>query len=150
MTIAPPSHPSAGTDRAVLGRGADLTMRVLGAILLATSAYTHLHLASLYDFGPPVTMGQLFLAQGVVAGVLALWLLLRGDRASWVLAGLLMAASAAAVLVSAHTAIPAVGPFPSIYEPVWYPEKVVSAAAEVAFVVLALGRAGGMVLARRR
>ena len=143
MTMAPPAHRGPDTARAgTIGRTTDLAARLLGVALLATSAYTHLHLARLYDIGPPVTTGQLFIAQGVVTSVVALWLLVRGSTAAWIVATLVMAASAAAVLASVRLQIPAIGPFPTIYEPLWYPEKVVSAVAEGAFVVLALVRAG--------
>ena len=139
-------HPGGTRNRPLGWRLTDWAMRLLGTACLAVSAYTHLHLAPVYDFGPPITLGQLFVAQGVISGVLGLWLLLRDDRPAWLLAGALMAASAAAVLVSDRVQIPAFGPLPGIYEPVWYPEKVVSAVSEVAFLVVLMAR---FILGRR-
>lgn len=146
--MAPPGHRTDTPGSVTIGRTSDLAARLLGVALLATSAYTHFHLARLYDIGPPITTGQLFIAQGVVTSVVAVWLLVRGSAAAWVVATLVMAASAAAVVASVRLQIPAIGPFPTIYEPVWYPEKVVSAVAEGAFVVLALVRAGVVMLTR--
>jgi hypothetical protein len=143
MTTATPPHrsvhpaPVRTPVRSIVG----WTVRLLGAGCLAVSAYTHLHLASGYDFGPAITLGQLFLVQGVVCAVLGLWLLLRDSRPAWLISAAVMAASAAAVLMSSRTQLPAVGPLPGIYEPVWYAEKVVSAASEVAFLPLAVVRA---------
>lgn len=122
-------------------RIAFVAARGFGIALLAISAYTHAHLASQYDVGPAITLGQLFIAQAIVTSVVAVWMLLRDSSLAWVMATVIMAASAAAVLLSVVTKLPAVGPFPSIYEPVWFTEKIISAASEVAFVVLALGRA---------
>ena len=133
-------HPVSTPDRSFGWRLTDWAIRLLGTACLAISAYTHLHLAPVYDFGPPITLGQLFVAQGVISGVLGLWLLVRNDRLAWLLAGALMVASAAAVLVSARAQIPAFGPLPGIYEPVWYPEKVVSAVSEVFFLVVLMAR----------
>ncbi|PRZ43985.1 hypothetical protein CLV47_101109 [Antricoccus suffuscus] len=122
-------------------RIARLAARGIGTGLLVVSAYTHAHLASQYDVGPAITLGQLFIAQAIVTSLVAVWLLLRDSTAAWAVATVVMVASAAAVLLSVVTKLPAIGPFPSIYEPVWFTEKIASAASEVAFVVLALGRA---------
>lgn len=59
-------------------------LRVLGAAALAVSGWLHYDLAS----GPLVSDGQvtlagLFIAQAVVAGLVALWVLVRSDRLSW-------------------------------------------------------------------
>lgn len=124
-----------------LGRAGSVTARLLGVALLVASAVTHFHLAPLYNIGPPITTGQLFIAQGIASCLVALWLLARGSSAAWLVATLLMAASLAAVLASVRLQIPEFGPLPSIYEPVWYPEKVLSAAVEGGLVLLALVRA---------
>lgn len=122
--------------------------RRFGIALLVVSAYTHAHLASQYNVGPAITLGQLFIAQAIVTSFVALWMLLRDSSLAWLVATVVMAASAAAVLLSVVTKLPAIGPFPSIYEPAWFTEKIISAASEVAFVVLALGRAAVLLRVR--
>jgi hypothetical protein len=51
-----------------------------------------------------------------------------------------MASSFAAVVISTMHQIPAIGPLPSLYEPVWYTEKTVSAVVEGSFLLLVLAR----------
>src|SRR5438309_1290098 len=74
-------------------------LRVLAAAALATSAYVHLHLAHLYSYGSSLTGTDLFRAQGIVAGVVAVALLLTGNRWVWLLAALVGVGSFAAVML---------------------------------------------------
>ena len=119
-------------------------LQVLAVASLAVSAYLHLTLAR----GPLVSGGQvtlagLFIAQGLVAVLVAVWLLVRAGRPAWVGAGLVGLASLLALVLSVYVQIPAIGPLPAMYEPIWYPEKVVSAVAAglaAAAALLALGR----------
>lgn len=147
MATTPLEHSRAESPSPLARTGA-VAVRLVGVVLLAMSAGTHLHLAPLYNIGPPITTGQLFVAQGVLTALIALWLLVRNSVAAWLVATVLMAASLAAVLASVRLSIPAFGPFPSLYEPIWFPEKVLSALAEGSFVALSLARAA--VLRRRR
>jgi hypothetical protein len=117
-----------------------LALRVAAAAALVTSGYIHLDLASTYWFGPAINQGQLFVIQGIAAIVIAFWLLVRDSRLSWLVATGLMAGSCAAVIFSTMHQIPAIGPLPSLYEPVWYAEKTVSAIVEGSFVALAVAR----------
>ena len=78
--------------------------------------------------------------QAVLVALIGVWLLVSDNRVSWLVATGLMAASCLAVVVSTYHQIPAIGPFPSMYEPVWFTEKAISAIVEGAFVLLALGR----------
>lgn len=112
-----------------------ILLRGLGAVALGVSAYLHLRLAPSYDaVGSSLTQGQLFYAQGVLAAVVALWLLVSDSRWAW-LAGLAVAAgSLAAVLLYRYVDVPAIGPIPSMYEPAWYFRKTLSAVAEAAYV----------------
>lgn len=58
------------------------------------------------------------------------------------LAGLAVAASALAVmLVSRYIDLGQIGPFPDLYDPAWYPEKLLAAYAEGAATVTALAGA---------
>lgn len=114
----------AGTVRAALA------LRVLAALALSVSAFIHLDLAT----GPlyadaAVTVAGLFAGQAVVAGVCALWVLVRGSRPAWWASGAVGLVSLAALVVSVYVLVPAVGPLPTVYEPFWYAEKVVAAVA---------------------
>ena len=107
------------------------------------SSYLHVVLAQ----GPLVSGGQvtlagMFLAQAVVAGLVALWLLVRPARLAWLAALVVGAASLAALVLSVYVQIPAIGPFPTLYEPMWYGDKVAAAvSAGVAAVAAAAGLA---------
>lgn len=107
-----------------------LVLRVLTAAALAVSAYVHLDLSSSpYYAADQLTLGALFLGQAVVAAVVALWVLVRPSRASYAAAAVVAAASFAALVLSTYVRLPSVGPFPVLYEPVWYADKVVAAVA---------------------
>ena len=122
-----------------------LVVRLLVAAGLAVSAYVHLDLAGTYDgIGEQLTVGDLFRAQGVVALLVALAVLVRRRRDTLVLALLVAAASCAAVTLSVYVRVPALGPLPELYEPVWYAEKALSALAAAVSALAAL------VLLRRR
>ena len=120
-------------------------VRLLTAVALAVSAWVHLDLSSSpYYAGGQLTLGALFLGQAVVAAVVALWVLARPSRAAYAAAAGVAAASSAALVLSTYVRLPQVGPFPVLYEPVWYADKVVAAVA--AGVALLAALAG---LARR-
>jgi len=118
--------------------------RVLGAAALGVSAYLHVDIArGLPLFGDgQVTLMGLFMAQAVVAALVAVWVLVRGDRLAWLAAGVVGLGSLAALVLSVYVRIPSIGPLPVIYEPFWYTDKyVAAAAAAVAAVVAAVALA---------
>lgn len=103
------------------------------------SAYVHVDLAR----GPLVSDGQvtlagLFIAQAVVAALVAVWVLVRGDGPAWAAVGLVGVVSFAALILSVYVEVPAFGPFPTLYEPIWYADKVVAAVAAAGAAVVAL------------
>lgn len=123
-------------------------VRLLTAVALAVSAYVHVDLSSSpYWAGGRLTLGALFLGQAVVAGVVALGVLLRPSRAAYAVAALVAAASLLALVLSTYVRLPQVGPFPVLYEPVWYADKVVAAVAAGVALPAALA---GMAAAGRR
>lgn len=120
-----------------------LVLRVLTAAALAVSAWLHVDLAAgpRYSDGQ-ITLAGLFVAQAVVAGLVALWVLVLADRLSWVAAAVVGAVSLGALVLSVYVEVPSVGPFPTLYEPLWYRDKVVAAvAAGVAAVAAGAGLA---------
>ncbi len=122
---------------------------LVAAAALVLVAGIHLQLAPGYALvGDQVTQGDLFRAQAVVAAVVALALLVRPGRVVWFAAAAVGLASLLAVVVTVYVAVPAFGPFPRIFEPIWYGEKV--AAALAAGVALAAALAGLALAARER
>lgn len=125
-------------------------LRVLGALALGCSGYLHLRIAldrpPLLDDGQ-VTLSGLFVAQAVAVLVVVVWVLARGDALAWLAFAAVAAASLAALLLSVYVRIPAIGPLPEIYEPVWYTDKYLAAASAAAAVVVAVV---ALALLRRR
>ena len=118
-------------------------VRLLTAAALAVSAYVHLDLSSSpYYAGGQLTLGALFLAQAVVAAAVALWVAVRPSRPAYVAAAAVAVASFLALVLSTYVRLPTFGPFPVLYEPVWYADKVVAA---VAAGVAALAATAGLV-----
>jgi hypothetical protein len=108
-------------------------LRVVVAASLAVDAYVHADLAASY-----ADAQSLFLVEAGVALGAAL-LVLAGGRTMTVLFAALVAASALiAVVASRYVDVGPIGPLPDLYEPVWYPEKVVAATAEATALVAAL------------
>ncbi len=125
-----------------------LALRLLTAAALAVSAYVHVELSSSpYYAGGQLTLGALFLSQAVVAVVVAVWVLVRPSPASCVAAVVVATASLLALVVSTYVRLPSLGPFPVLYEPFWYGDKVVAAVAAAVAAVAGLVAALG--LARR-
>ncbi len=107
------------------------TARIVVVAGLAVDAYVHLDLASTYaEAGGIINEGVLFCAEAVAAMLAALVVAIYGSRISF-LAGFGVAASAlAAMLVSRYVDLGAIGPFPDLYDPVWFGEKNLAAVAE--------------------
>ena len=116
-----------------------VALRVLAAAALAVSAWIHFDLADRYATVPHDVIGQddLFYAQAAVAIVVALWLLITGQRFAWWAAALVGAASFAAVMLYRYVDVGAIGPLPNMNDASWEPspDKMVSAIAEAAVVV---------------
>jgi hypothetical protein len=119
--------------------GALWAARLATAAGLAIDAYVHLDLAHLYaEGGGTVNEGALFRAEAAVALLVAAAVIVAGRRICY-LAGLAVGASALVVmLVSRYIDLGQIGPFPNLYDPAWYPEKLLAAYAEAAAVATAL------------
>lgn len=132
-----------------------MALRVFTALALFIDAGVHVHLAPGYQAGNSAGIGQgnLFLLESAAAVLAALYVLLRGSRAAYAAAFIVALSAFAAVVLYRYVNIPAFGPFPAMYEPVWFFEKTLSAVAEAAGAVLAgIGfvRAGTRRKTRRR
>ncbi len=115
-------------------------LRVGVAAGLVVSAVIHVQLAPGYQQAAPGGIGQgtLFLVQAAAAALVAVFLLLRCSRLAFSAAAVVALSSLAAVILYRYVQVPAVGPLPSMYEPVWYTAKVITAIAEAAAGALAV------------
>jgi hypothetical protein len=120
-------------------RGVWLVLRVLVPAALVVDAIVHLHLAHGYQQAQPGGIGEgtLFRLEAVLALVSAAWVLIRGSRASFVVAFLVALTAVAAAVLYRYVNVPAFGPIPSMYEPIWFGQKTLSAIAEANGAVLA-------------
>lgn len=131
-----------GTASSILARVLRVLFTALAALGLAVDAYVHFDLAANYDAIKTSTLsqGDLFRVEAVAAVLAALALLIRPRRYTALVAVLVAAGGLAAVLVYRYNNIPAFGPFPAMYEPVWYTEKTQSAYAEAAAALASAAR----------
>lgn len=125
-------------------------LRGVTVATLGVDAGVHLALASTQPpAGPGGGLSQvtLFYAEAVVAIVVALLVLVTGTRLAYALAAVVAASALGAVLLYRWVDVGPLGPLPDMYEPAWYPMKVVATVAEAVALVAA---AAGVVLARAR
>jgi len=130
------------------GSKAEIILRLLLAATLVVDAVVHFRLAPGYQLANPGGIGQgnLFYIESAVAVVVAVYVIIRGSRPAYCAALLVTGSAVAAVLLSTAVALPAIGPIPAMFEPVWYFEKTLSAVAEGLGVVLSIV---GLTLVRR-
>lgn len=115
-----------------------IVLRALTAASLGVDAVVHARLAPGYQAAAPDGLGEgnLFLAEAAAAAVAGLYVLIRGSRPAWALAVLTAGGGLAVLLLYRYIDIPAFGPFPAMYEPVWFLEKNLNALTETAAVLL--------------
>lgn len=120
-----------------------IILRGLVALGLLVDAIVHLHLASGYQEASPdgVGLGNLFRLEAVVAIAATVYVLVRGTRRAHALAFVVAFTALLAVLASRYVDLPPLGPLPASYEPVWFPEKAISAVAEALAAVAAVAAA---------
>jgi len=123
-----------------------LILRVVVAVSLMVDAAVHLRLAPGYQQSAPsgIGTGNLFRIQAVLALVVAAWVLWRGSRPALISAFAVSLSAVVAVVLYRYVDIPALGPLPAMYEPVWFLEKSLSAifeglAALAALIALVVG-----------
>lgn len=117
-----------------------LLLRIAIAICLVADAIVHLRLAAGYQQGQPAGIGQgnLFRIEAVVALIVAALVLVRPGRLAYLLAAGVGLSAFVAVVLYRYVNVPALGPIPAMYEPVWFFSKTLSAVAELGAGVLAL------------
>ncbi len=127
----------------------ELVLRVVVVAALATDAVVHLRLAGMYQAAAPGGLGEgtLFRVEAVVAILAALFVAVRGSRAAYAVAFAVALSALAVVLLYRYVNVPAFGPVPAMYEPVWFFGKSLTAVAEGVGVIAA---GAGFVYTRRR
>lgn len=144
-------HPAASSTRyrrvLVL---VDPLLRAIVVTGLAVDAWVHLRLGASFDaIGTVASQGDLFRGAAVAAVVVAVGLLVvprRHAAVGYLVACAVAAISLAVLLLTTYAPIHAVGPFPDMYDPSWYRDKVLAAVGEA----LAVGGAasGAVILGR--
>src|SRR5689334_23238878 len=89
---------------------------------LGVDAFVHFHLAGDTGQTGTISEGTLFWIQGAVAAVVAVLVLFRPRPIPYVIAFLVAASALGAVLLYRYVDMGAIGPFPDMYEPIWYTE----------------------------
>lgn len=103
---------------------------------LSIDAYVHLNLASTYaEAQAPINEGILFRAEAVLALLTAIALITSRRRLPFVLGFAVSASALALMLLSRYADLGPIGPFPDLYDPVWFPEKLWAAGGEAAAAV---------------
>jgi hypothetical protein len=112
-------------------------LRVLAAAGLAIDAYVHFDLApSFASNTASISEATLFRLEASLAVVAAVLVIAVRRWPTDVLAFAVAATGFAVLLIFRYVNIGAFGPFPVLYEPIWYPKKTSAAVAEgVAMVV---------------
>jgi hypothetical protein len=109
---------------------------------LLVDAVVHLQLAANYQLAAPGGLGQgtLFRIEAALAILALLLVVCLGSRTTYAAAFLVAAGGLAALLAYRYFQLPAFGPVPAMYEPVWFFKKSLTA---VAAAVAAAGAATG-------
>ncbi|MEO8220565.1 MAG: hypothetical protein ABI563_07250 [Specibacter sp.] len=117
-----------------------MVLRVLAAAALAVDAIVHARLAPGYQLAAPggIGEGNLFFAEAAVAAAVGVYVLIRGSRPAWILALLTAGGGLAVLLLYRYFDVPAFGPFPAMYEPVWFFDKTLTALSQGLVILLAV------------
>jgi hypothetical protein len=106
---------------------------------LGIDAYVHLDLASTYsEAEATISEGVLFQAEAVLALLTALALIVSARRLSFLLGFAVSASALTLMLVSRYADLGPIGPFPDLYDPVWFAEKLLAAFGETAAAIASL------------
>jgi hypothetical protein len=98
---------------------------------LGVDAWVHFSLASTYDaVHASVSQGALFRVEATAAVVAAVLLLIRPNRLTAAIAALVAGGGLLALLLYRYVDVGQLGPFPNMYEPLWYAKKTWTAIAQ--------------------
>jgi hypothetical protein len=114
-------------------------LRVLAAAGLAIDAYVHFDLApSFASNTASISEATLFRIEASLAVVAAVLILAVRRWPTDLLAFAVAAGGFAVLLIFRYVDIGAFGPFPALYEPIWYPKKTSAAVAEAVAMVVTI------------
>lgn len=114
-------------------------VRLIAVVGLGIDAYVHLDLASTYaEAQAAINEGVMFRVEAVAAILTALVVIVSARRLAFALAFAVSASALALMLISRYVDIGAIGPFPDLYDPVWFAEKLWAAYGEAAAALAAL------------
>lgn len=139
-TLGPGSTTEGRTpSRRAASRATHRLLAFVVATGLGVDAYVHWHLAPGFDgirgvASPHISQGELFRLESVLA-LIAILLVLSRRRLGLVVAFLIAAGGLGAVLFYGYVDIGGFGPVPDMYDPIWYPEKTISAIAQAVAAV---------------
>jgi hypothetical protein len=123
----------------LIRRGAAVGLRTVTAAGLTVDAVVHLRIAGDYDrVGAQITEGTLFRVEAAVALFSAIFVLLSARWLAALIAAGVAASAAFGLLLSVYWDLGAIGPFPDLYEPIWFTEKVIAFIAETVSLLTAL------------
>ena len=106
-------------------------LRLLAFVGLAIDAYVHFDLASGFDANAAdISEGTLFRIEASVAVAAAVLVIVVRRWITDLLAFLVLASGFGVLLIYRYIDIGAFGPFPDLYEPIWYTEKLLATVAE--------------------
>jgi hypothetical protein len=106
---------------------------------LAIDAFVHIRLAPGYDSASAaISEGALFRIEALLAVAAAVLLLVRSNRITAALAALVAGGGVLALVLTYLVDAGPIGPLPSMYEHLWYPEKVVALVAQSVATVTAV------------
>lgn len=118
---------------------AGVILRLLTAAGLVVDAVVHLRVAGDYDrVGTQLTEGTMFRLESGVALLAALLVVLIPRRQTILFAVLVAGSAVIALLASVYWQLGPVGPFPDMYEPIWFTDKVIAVLAESVSLVAGL------------
>ena len=120
-------------------RRAAIALRFVTAAGLVVNTIMHLKMTNEYDLmGDQITMGMLFRAETIGALFAAILVLLSSRWFAAMTAAVVAGSAVVALLISVYWDIGPIGPFPDVYEPIWFTQKVIALIAESASLLTAL------------
>ncbi|GAA2619364.1 hypothetical protein GCM10009863_36640 [Streptomyces axinellae] len=114
-------------------------LRVLAAAGLAVNAEVHARLADKYDsVTESISQGTLFRLEAALAALAALLVLVWRSRLADLFALAVSLGGLALLLVYRYIDVGVLGPFPDMYEPLWFTDKTVTVIAQAVSALMAL------------
>ncbi|MFE0762286.1 hypothetical protein ACFW4X_09010 [Streptomyces smyrnaeus] len=111
--------------------------RALSAGGLGVVAYVHATLADQYDrVSAGISQGDLFRIEAAVAALAGLLVLVWWRTVSDAFASLVAAGGLALLLIYTYVDVGELGPFPDMYEPVWFDDKRLAVVAQAVTLVM--------------